>query len=393
MRLPTHIDRYPAKMVSRLAGRLIQRYAANARRVLDPFCGSGAILVAAQSNGIPVSGIDVNPMAKLFCSVKLQGFDPAGTRRLVEEWSDAAKKAKQLLPVRWEGKDYWFTPATIRKFERLRFASKAFQLHSTNEGMAALLSYVLAVRLCSRADQRSPKPFISKRARESRGGRHFDPYGTLLSLVEELSPLYGSRPPRSEWQFVLGDAREPSTLERLPKHSHVITSPPYINAQDYFRNFKLELHLLEGLLPFGLGDLRERFIGTERGNLLHGLEPGMLRENLQLLPELKVLEHRKTRLAAVVHRYLHDMRRVFDAVKACLDPGGCFVLVCGDNLVGGLRIRTWRVLQLLLEERGFRLFHRFADPIADRLLAPKRQGHKGIIKQDFVSAFRLSSRR
>ena len=111
--------------------------------------------------------------------------------------------------------------------------------------------------------------------------------------------------------------------------------------------------------------------------------------SLRAVPELKALQRRNSRLAAVVHRYLHDMGRAFDVVKECLDPNGCFVLVCGDNLLAGLRIRTWHALQRLLQERGFQLFDRFADPIGDRLLPPKRHGHKGLIKQEWVSAFRL----
>lgn len=128
MRLPTRLDRYPAKMVSSLADNLIQRYALPARSVLDPFCGSGAILVAAGRYGIPISGIDVNPLAKLFCNVKLFGFDPNAAVSLTRSWIEEAKRARQVLPIRWEAKDYWFTPATITKFERLRYASAKFHL-------------------------------------------------------------------------------------------------------------------------------------------------------------------------------------------------------------------------------------------------------------------------
>jgi len=390
VRLPTRLDRYPAKMVSKLADRLIERYALGARSVLDPFCGSGAILVAAGHLGIPLCGIDINPLAELYCRVKLQGFDPHTSRSLAQTCIEQAKRTKHVLPVRWDGKHYWFTPGTIRKFEHLRFAGKALRLSDSPEGMAVLLSYALAVRLCSRADQRSPKPFVSKQAKRSRQGRHFDPYRTILMLLDELCKLYGGRTGNSRFQFVLADIpNASSSVLRLGKQSHVITSPPYLNAQDYFRNFKLELHLLEDVLPFQVESLRERFIGTERGDLLGGVPKETLNSNLRAVPELKVLQRRSLRLAAVVHRYLHDMGLAFDVVKECLDPDGCFVLVCGDNLVAGLRIRTWYALERLLQERGFQLFDRFADPILDRLLPPKRCGHKGLIKQELVSAFRL----
>jgi hypothetical protein len=47
------------------------------------------------------------------------------------------------------------------------------------------------------------------------------------------------------------------------------------------------------------------------------------------------------------------------------------------------------VLQRLAEARGFKLYDRFSDVITDRLLAPRRLGHRGLIKHEVVSAYRL----
>jgi hypothetical protein len=153
MRMPTHLDRYPAKMVSRLADRLVERYASNAHRLLDPFCGSGAILVAARQRSIPVSGVDLNPIAALFSSVKLKGFSPERTIQLANELILAARRTTQPLSIRWPAKHYWFTAVTLEKFERLRAAARHLNLKASDDGIAVLLSFALSVRLCSRADQ------------------------------------------------------------------------------------------------------------------------------------------------------------------------------------------------------------------------------------------------
>jgi len=190
---------------------------------------------------------------------------------------------------------------------------------------------------------------------------------------------------------LLADVTTDKAVPKLVgKHSHVITSPPYINAQDYFRNFKLELHLLEGVLPFEVDVLISRFIGTERGDLLAGVNEEQISRQRERVTQLKLLAKKSPRAEAVVHRYLHDMGNAFETVKGCLEPGGTFVLVCGDNLIAGQRIRTWQILTEMLVERGFKLFDHFTDPIGDRMLAPKRCGHKGMIKEEVVSAFRLT---
>jgi DNA methylase len=389
----TQLDRYPAKMVSKLADRLVERYASNASRILDPFCGSGAVLTAANRRGIPVTGVDINPIAELFSRVKLKGFDALDSMSLAKELVNRASGHVKPSPIAWAAKDYWFTPGTISKLERLRGAAHEMRLGRSADGIAVLLSLSLSVRLCSKADQRSPKPFISRDANKTRKGKHFDPYATILSVLEDLGSSSAGVSSHRDSRFILSDITSASFVPIIATHSHVITSPPYINAQDYFRNFKLELYVLEGLLPFRVDDLRTRFIGTERGDLLAGIPSDVLKGNCEALPSLNALKRRTPRLAAVVHRYLFDMSRAFDNVRTSMGQRAQFILVCGDNLIGGIRIRTWQVLRRMLEQKGFVLFDTFADPITNRMLAPKRSGHKGLIKEEVVCAFRKSNAR
>jgi hypothetical protein len=247
----------------------------------------------------------------------------------------------------------------------------------------------LSIRLCSKADQRSPKPFISKKAISTRKGKHFDPYCVIGTLLKGLGEFYGRGLRENNSCFLLADVTcDPTIPHLIGKHSHVITSPPYINAQDYFRNFKLELYLLEGLLSFQVSDLRDCFIGTERGNLLAGISPEQIQGQRERIPQMKQIARKSSRSEAIVHNYLRDMGNAFDNIKMCLKPKGTMVLVCGDNLIGGVRICTWQILRDMLIERGFELFDSFTDVIKDRMLAPKRCGHKGLIKEEVVLAFR-----
>jgi hypothetical protein len=96
----------------------------------------------------------------------------------------------------------------------------------------------------------------------------------------------------------------------------------------------------------------------------------------------------RARSEAILHRYLYDMGKAFDTIQKYLEHKAVFVLICGDNLIAGQRIRTWKILADLLAERGFELFASFTDRIEDRMLAPKRCGHKGLIKEEVILAFR-----
>ena len=387
-RLPTRIDRYPGKMVSHLAQKLVDRYAPDADHLFDPFCGSGAVLAAGCNRNIPVSGADINPFAVLLSKVKIEGFRATDAIELCEHMLLLAKRSSNL-PMRWDNKGYWFSSATLHELERIRRAAKDLNLYGSKPGRAVLLSLGLSARLCSRADQRSPKPYISKLSRKERGTRYFDPAQILRELLTELANLYG------EDRNVCGNVYHLSVadLHRVyapsPECSHVITSPPYINAQDYFRNSKLELYLLEGLLPFQVDDIIQRFIGTERGVAPSlSCDPRVLHRR-HLIPELSYLETHHPRQASVIHRYIRDMETAFRSIKSLLKPRGTFVLVCGDNLVGNRLVVTWKALSDILESLGFSLVDRFEDRIRNRALAPGRKGHRGLIKQEVVSAFRL----
>jgi SAM-dependent methyltransferase len=375
-------------MISHLASSLVERYASDAEHLLDPFCGSGAVLKAGSDRGLRVTGIDLNPFGVLLSRVKLQGFDVNKASGYLESLLKAAENGPELL-VKWDKKDYWFTPATLRTYERIRFAARQMHLSRSKAGRAVLLALGLSVRPCSRADQRSPKPFISKYARSNRKGRHFDPGNTARLLLRELSALYGGRRRTPADVHQLNMATDCGSKVALPTVSHVITSPPYVNAQDYFRNSKLELYILEGVLPFKIEDIICNFIGTERGvdaTVLRGKESENRR---RLVPELAFLEKHRREQAVVVHRYLHDMASAFATVRSLMKPGGTLVVVCGDNLIGGRRIRTWHVLNRMLGGLGFKLFDSFGDRIRNRAVAPMRCGHKGLIKEEIVSAFRL----
>lgn len=395
-RIPTYLDRYPAKMVSHLASGLLDRYVGDPNdcfnlHVFDPFCGSGAILVAAAQRGISVTGSDLSPFAQLLAEAKLNSFRASVVTDLVDDLIRRARGSDDKLPMRLPSKEYWFASKTLDGIERLRAKAREMRFERHTEGRVAMLAFALSMRLCSFADQRSPKPFISQHARTTRVGQCFDPFLILSTVARQLVDVYSRRfrcsGASSVHQVDIASGHEQFELKRFEQPSHVLTSPPYINAQDYFRNSKFELYALEGVLPFDVSRIRNRFIGTERGPKDDDLPKGAYSEHLGLLPELAQIEERSARAAQIVHKYLYSMHRAFANVTRCLRPEGRLILVCGDNLVAGVHVLTWRVLADILERQGYIMFDRFSDTIKNRHVPPKRQGHRGLIKDEVVCAF------
>jgi len=386
--LRARIKRYPAKMVTNLADKLLKRYAIQSDTMLDPFCGSGELLVHAANRGLTVAGFDINPYATLLTKVRLEGFNVGTSVELLEDALKRSLLQRTRFPIDWLNKDYWFTASTLEKYERLRAVARSLDLQSTREGRSVLLSIGLSVRMCSRADERSPKPFISKSAIKRKKGRHIDPFKIIRLLHTELSTLYGGRRFVDHRVRTVDVVSSPQLGEDVRRYSLVMTSPPYLNAQDYFRNFKLELYVLEGVVPFRVHSLWSHFIGTERGDLLERLSLEDLELNRDFLPNIIKIEEKNPDHAVILHRYLVDMRIAFTRIRGLMRKGGTLVIVCGDNLIAGVRVKTWRAVNRLLSSLELKPFDSFCDQIRARSLPPKRSGHKGLIKEEHVTAFR-----
>ena len=139
--------------------------------------------------------------------------------------------------------------------------------------------------------------------------------------------------------------------------------------------------MLEGLLPYTVNNIIHRFIGTERGvnkAVMRGREAD---ERRRLVPELVYLERRHPEQAITLHRYLQDMANAFVSTRKLLRPGGTLVIVCGDNLIGGRRIRTWKILNAMLGSLAFTLF----DTEGVALVNTLKGGSKGLeeMRQEF----------
>jgi DNA modification methylase len=381
--IPSYLDRYPAKMVTTLADKIIDNYVDNKSLVLDPFCGSSAILKAAKNKNCSLYGFDINPYAILLSQVKLMGFDKEKAKLFVEKIIMKSKDQNDKLPTSYDNIEYWFTKSTLDKLLKLRYNLKISKTDSP-EGRAVLLAFALTIRLVSRADQRSPKPFISKKSIDMRKGKHFDPFLIIIDILQKLSNLYGDTE-YSKIELKCLDSTSNKKIKIKEKSlTHIITSPPYINAQDYFRNSKLELFLLEDILPFSIKTIQHSFIGTERGELkIDGVS-----EFRNINRVASIVGENNLRLEKVVLKYFSDINKVLDNTYSLLKTNGKLILVCGDNVVAGKNIKTWQIINQMAESKGYEIIDSFKDKILNRSLAPNRMGHKSLIKDEKVTVFK-----
>lgn len=220
----------------------------------------------------------------------------------------------------------------------------------------------------------------------------------------------------------LGDAKTFSLPGYKGSIDLAITSPPYINAMNYYRGTKLRLFWIQDLLDeitdLDAEHLRKSFVGTNFAgvpNLDRNL-PAQIQEhwtdtqqafNQTRLPALD--EHIRniheseltdaSRVSYITWRFFaEDMVKSLTRVFEHLKPGGYFFFIIGENTINGRRIQNHRFISDIVQnlgkfdthggelepEDGFRFAGMGWDEIANRGLFQDRSHGNGIIEREWV---------
>jgi SAM-dependent methyltransferase len=302
---------YAGRLHPSIARGAVGRWSPPGGTVLDPFCGSGTVLVEAQVAGRRASGLDASPLAVMIARVRSQPHDQAWRDQLVAAARDiaeasalAAHKRRPPAVPRWAAGEFErFHPHVAYELLGLRalvMETPAGTDTATDEALRLCLSSLLVKFM--RKGPEAPRDGADKRI--ARGV----PSRFLADRAEELARGLGElalvTPPGTPLPHItLGDARE---HPQIPSRSVdlVLTSPPYAGVYDYAEHHAVRFRWLG--LP--IEALRRRQLGER---MPPSAGPGAA--------PAPWLEARR--------RWLVEMGRV-------LRPDGTVVLVTGDGVVG-----------------------------------------------------------
>lgn len=298
--------------------------------------------------------------------------------------------------------DYWFTPATLRKLGEIKATLDKY-LPKIDKDYAFFWKAVAAsiVRQCSKADTRGPKPFISKKAREKRSGKHFDPFKLFesearswISIEQGYVKKLKEKGADTGIELIQGDSRSLSKLLKNKTIDAVITSPPYLSAQDYYRSSKLQRFILGDATYAELIQWSKRIIGSDRlaanQELLDEKLPCDLAETIKSTLLNQTHKHSK-RNARIFAKYVMDMATVLKEIGLILKKGSPCVIVLGYNLISHIVIPTPEVIIQLASKEGLKLKVYYSDKIRDRWVPTIRNGHKGVIDEEHLLVFEKSA--
>jgi DNA modification methylase len=220
----------------------------------------------------------------------------------------------------------------------------------------------------------------------------------------------------------LGDARTFDVPEYKGEVDIAITSPPYINAMNYYRGSKLRLFWIYDLLAddekFDATELRKSIVGSNSVSMSKVKQelPASIRDiwvgtdeefEATRLPKLDddianihTLDHNDAERKAYVtwKFFAEDMAQNLARVYEHLKPGGYYFFVIGENTIGERLIHSHKyvadIAQNLgkidghgadIEEKGgFRFIGSAWDQITNRDLFQGRNHEGGVIECEWV---------
>ena len=313
-----------------LVDYLLESFSEPGDLVVDPFSGSGTVLLESASHDLPCFGNELNPAAYLMSKFfHLVNFKRSSREAIVEQ----LRQPLSRLVGRYDDLPL-MRPADNHREKYSNLLALARELFSATSHDSMALCLTANVLFKSESSQISDLGHAVWRS-----------YDYIAGFAHELP--YTTSPVDAQ----LGDARAVhQVLER--KAGLVVTSPPYINVFNYHQNHRAIVELLD----WDLLRVARSEIGSNRRN-------------------------RGNRFRTVI-QYCLDMSEFLDAMSRAIRQEGILVLIIGrESNVRGVPFYNGKIIRDLLRlhpcftrlghyERHFT--NRFGIKIREDILVTKR---------------------
>lgn len=336
--------------------------------VMDPFVGSGTTIVTCQARGVSSVGVDVSPLMTWVASVKAAVYDHARITSLIDSCS--FEKAALRPPPKHRGSQLftnYFAQAYAPKIlaQLFALASHLEELNASERerdflrlGLVGLLEEVSNIRKHGSHYRYLNKPssvgllklnipIISENANVGKILRE-----RLKSMADDLRSRTDF-PAGISTRVLIGDARNLTLPDRSV--AHIITSPPYLNRNNYIAQQKAELAIL------GFIDKRSEYKALVHATFRSHVESSLNKHIESRFPEvrkivskIKLTPGNNPKIPHMVCGYFDDLAATLTSIYRVLKPGGLAAFVVGNTRWGGIVIPIDHLLLMIAEKAGFR---------------------------------------
>lgn len=388
--------------------------------VLDPFCGSGTVLLEAYLNGLRAVGTDINTLAIKIARAKTEilDIDPYLRDRVLSRFQDrldSMSASAQWISTFSESSQTellsWFPTPVLAKLGWL-----LHHIEQVSEPCVRELLEVLVSSIVRKVSQQDPRDLRIRRRQEPlKDAPVYELFKQRLCGLRRRLQHFSERVNRAPVIFhpakaINGDCRLPRVFQdngiAPASIDAVVTSPPYATALPYIDTDRLSLLLLFGLNSKGRSALEESLIGNREinkrkrdgidaqidNNDFFAIRSQTARSVVEEVRQRNMQSNdagfRRQNMAALLYLYFRDMSVAMSNLNPLLRDGASAFFVIGDTKTTAgnkeISITSGRVLQEIGTSIGWEL----ADVIPISVTTEDRRHSKNSITENEIIWFK-----
>lgn len=363
--------------------------------IYDPFAGTGTTLFAADFFNIKTIFTEINPLLQFLIQTKVkilqsnQATRKKLSQHLIKISGRIINDLQKFEQDRYLKESYsalfnsskYFEDTVFDKILRLRSYIDIVKLE--DELLAetitiAVLSGLIPISFLKKAGDVRFK--TKKELEKDKVDLSIFLPGKLMEMADDIINMDFKLNTAPE--LILSNAKNIDLANDL-EIDGVITSPPYLNGTNYFRNTKLELwflryiqfkndlrHFRNQTLTSGINDIKN---GTYSYDYEITDRSSLLKQTLIALYE-KAYDKR---IPKMVRSYFEEMDSVFSKLTKHLNNKTKILIDIGDSIFANIHVPTDDILIEILQAQNYNL-------IEKKLLRKRRSRNKAILSQTLL---------
>lgn len=382
----THaIVSYPAKFIPQVVRYAINTYTKENDWIVDPFAGSGTVGVEAYLCKRNAILLDLNLLLNHLMPMKVfQNNELVRKEQLHTLLEDMQTDNRHQFIPAWSNVEYWYAP------EILKLLSKYWgYIYNIEDNIYSGIIKTALLKVSKRfsyTEHRTPKLARSKRKltfidkilqtnwQEQLVKIVYDHSLTTLKKLNDF--LVHTKSHENQVEYYGGVDSSNFSVQR--EYDALITSPPYLQAQEYIRSTKMELYWL------GHND--------EEIKQLSRLEiPYRKADHIVHTPSLDIVRNKLSRkdLCNRLDSYFCHTLKALENSMNQLKPKGVACVFVGNPRIDGIEVELWQIISEYFTERGFIFEKVYEDRIKTRqLFGTRKNKNPEGMKSEFLLILR-----
>ena len=340
-------------------------YMPDSQLILEPFAGVGTTPLTLSLDGINSFYCEVNPAMRRVINTKLTVAALPQKRKelLYSELVKLSDNLPKLVAKSKEDPELSNTHALAFKDSEFFFNeafSNVLKSRSLNDkiirekpllGSALQIAVISKLVECSKLKRAGDVRYKTKKELEKG-------IPDLIESVQNQLVLMANdcrRCPQSTGnsKIITNNAKSLYNIESVNADG-LITSPPYLNGTNYFRNTKLELWYMRDIVNANsLRGFRDDVVTSgindvtkNKGNITH--------ESIEHIVKDLYENAYDKRISKMVSGYFEEMAYVLDGASHHLVKGSKACIDIGDSVYAGIHVPTHEILSVIAEDHGFK---------------------------------------